>query len=222
MLLRYLWLCMLVLALMPVNAQTDSTEADEEGDDFEWFKPDMNTTHKFGVKIGVNTSTMLGGELENPRAAFGLNGSIYYRYRFTEKSAIQADLGISLRGSNFANPSGQYGSIKTYHIDVPVTWVRSLNSKKTSHLVLGAQYSYLLNAYLYIKPSAVAESEQPKLKKDDILLLAGSQFYAGVVGFQIVAKYGLININNGLISGLNPPFKNKDIHNFALEVNFLF
>ena len=46
--------------------------------------------------------------------------------------------------------------------------------------------------------------------------------YAGFIGFQLVAKYGLLNINNGLISGLNPPLKNKDIHNFAFEVNFLF
>lgn len=219
---KYLWLCLLLLAFAPSFAQTDSSETTEEEDDFEWFKADMNTTHKFGLKIGINTSTMLGGELDNPRAAFGLNGSIYYRFRYSNKSAVQADLGISLRGSNFANPTGQYGSIKTYNIDIPLMWVRSLNSKNTSHLIVGAQYSYLLNAFLYIKPNAVAETEQPKLKRDDILLLAGTQFYAGVVGFQIVAKYGLTNINNGLISGLNPPLKNKDIHNFAVEVNFLF
>jgi hypothetical protein len=53
-------------------------------------------------------------------------------------------------------------------------------------------------------------------------LVAGTQFYGGFVGFQIVAKYGLLNINNGLISGLNPLFKNKDIHNFVLEINLLF
>jgi hypothetical protein len=203
-------------------AQTDSVDTDDDNEELTWLKGDMNEVHEYGIKLGFGFSTMLGGELDNPTPAFGLNGSGYYRYRYSEKSAIQTELGISLRGSNFANQVGEYSSIKTYNLDLPLLWVRAINNKKTSHLLLGAQYSYLLNASLFVNPKQIAESQKPKLNPNDVILIAGTQFYTGFVGFQMVAKYGLVNINNGLVSGLNPPLKNKDIHTFALEICLLF
>lgn len=204
-------------------AQTDSTELSEgEDEPLEWLKGDMTETHEYGIRFGLSTSTMLGGELDNPRPLIGLNGAAYYRYKYRPKAAIQVEGGFSMRGSTFANNTGEYSSITMYYIDVPLLWVRSLNQKGTNHLLLGAQYSYMINPDIYLNGKSIPESETPKLKKSDVMAVAGAQFYLGFVGFQLVAKYGLIDINNGLISGLKPALKNKDIHNCTFEINFLF
>ncbi|MES2689111.1 MAG: outer membrane beta-barrel protein [Bacteroidota bacterium] len=205
-------------------AQTDSTALSEEDDDepMEWLKGDMTETHEYGIRFGLGTSTMLGGELDNPRPLIGLNGAAYYRYKYRPKAAIQVEGGVSMRGSTFANGTGEYSSITMYYIDVPLLWVRSLNQKGTNNLLLGAQYSYMLNPDIYIDPSSIADSQTPKFKTSDVMAVAGAQFYVGFVGFQLVAKYGLVDINDGLITGLKPAFKNKDIHNFTFEINFLF
>lgn len=218
-------LCFWVMCLLSSSgfAQTDSSEyeTDEQGE-VKWITGNMNQDKKFGLRLGSHLSTMLGGELTNPRLQFGLNGSVYYRIKYKPTAAVQADLGFSIRGSNFNNQIGEYDLIRTYYLDVPIMWVKSINSTQTTHFLIGAQYSWLLNASIYVKPNALPESQSPQFKKNDVLALSGVQFYGGFVGFQVIAKYGLININDGLINGLNPPLKNKDIHNFALEVNLLF
>lgn len=224
------YLCLFGLALLismslSTYAQTDSADIAMEEDDpgaFEWLKGDMNETHEYGIRLGTNTTTMLGGELKNPTTTFGLNGSVYYRYKFKPKDAVQIDLGFSMRGSNFNNNIGEYEAIRVYYLDAPIMWVHALNQKATTHAVIGLQYSQLLNSSIYIKPQALPESDKPKFKTYDVMALAGAQFYSGFIGFQLIAKYGLVNINDGLIPNLNPAFKNKDIHNFAFEINFLF
>ncbi|TAE87289.1 MAG: hypothetical protein EAY81_04305 [Bacteroidetes bacterium] len=211
-----------MLIWLGAAGQTDSNETMFDDEEPVWLKADMNEVHEYGIRLGTGFSTMLGGELDNPRLALGLNGSGYYRYRYSKRSALQCEVGISFRGSNFDNGSGEYSAIKTYYVDAPLFWVKAIDKTAKTHLILGAQYSRLLSSSIFIDSKQVEENQKPKFKKDDVLLLAGTQFYAGFVGFQLVAKYGLIDINNGLIDGLNPPFKNKDIHNFVLEINFLF
>ncbi len=226
MLVQRLFFIALIFIANFAVAQVDSTNLDDDnGDDdesVEWLKGDMNEDQEFGLRLGTNTTTMLGGELDNPRPMFGLNGAVYFRKKTSPKNAYQIDLGVSIRGSNFNNPIGQYHKLVTYYLDLPLTWVRSINQNNTNHLITGLQFSQLLNSSIYINSDALAETEQPKLLPMDVLAVLGTQFYGGFVGFQIVAKYGLVNINNGLVSGLNPAFKNKDIHNFALELNLLF
>lgn len=219
--MRYTIVFLILLLCFEVQSQTDSTDSDDNEEPI-WLKGDMNETHEFGIKLGCALSTMLGGEMDNPRPTFGLGGAVYYRYKYKPKAAIQAEVGVSSRGSSFANSAGQYSAIKTYYVDVPVLWVKSLSKSNKTHLLLGLQYSALLNASLYLKPNKTAESERPKLKSYDVLTVAGVQFYSGFVGFQIMAKYGLIDINDGLVANLNPPLKNKNINNLSLEFSFLF
>lgn len=220
---RFLLFCTLLPMSLALFAQVDSAESEEwdEGE-IEWLRHNMNEEHVYGIRLGMSTSAMLGGELDNPRPLFGVNGSVYYRYRYTPRAAVQIEAGFSRRGSRFANSPTEYTSIRMYCIDVPLFWVRSLNRKGTSHALVGAQYSRMLEPDIYIGRASRPEEQTPKLKTDDLMLLAGAQFYAGFVGFQLVAKYGLVNINNGLIPTLNPPFKNKDIHHCTFEINFLF
>ncbi len=50
----------------------------------------------------------------------------------------------------------------------------------------------------------------------------GAQFHTPFVGFQVVAKYGFMNINNGLLPNIKPANTGKDIHQFIIELNLLF
>jgi hypothetical protein len=220
---RWLIILLLCIGAVQLQAQVDSTDIELEDDEpGEWLKGNMNETHKFGIRFGLSTSTMFGSELENPRPFFGLNGAGYYRYRYSEKSALQLEVGFSLRGSKFSNAADEYSSLRMYCIDAPLYWVRSINKSNNSHLLIGAQYSYILNPNIYIGRSALPDDVTPKLNPNDVMAVAGTQFYAGFVGFQLLAKYGLIDINNGLIENLKPTYKGGNINNFTFEINFLF
>ncbi len=223
MLKKWFVLILLVFSI-PVFAQTDSTSTNEEDDDDEGVlvKHNMNEQHKFGLKLGVGFCTVTGEEMSNPRPLVGISGSVYYRYKLNEKLAIQPEAGIGLRGSNFNNNNGEYSKLRLYYFDMPMLMVYAINEPKTTHIIGGLQYARLLNASIYVEPNSVAEGTPPALIKNDWSLLAGVQFYGGIVGFQCLLKYGLVNINDGLIPNLNPSFKNKDIHTFALECSLLF
>jgi hypothetical protein len=215
----------LLFSLACMAQQADSTSVDGENDNDEGVisKPDNSGPLKIGIKLGVGYSSMLGGELENPIGTFGLQGSAYLRYRFKPKFAIQTEVGASFRGSNFNNDVDEYTTIKTYYIDVPVLFVFGLNKTATSNLIIGPQYSRLLNSSIYISNGAAPEPDPPKLKKNDLLAVLGAQFYTPFVGFQVLAKYGLININDGLLgANTKPAYKGKDIHNLAIEFNIIF
>lgn len=219
--LRFILLFLFVMPVLMLQAQQDST-ADDSDEEPVLVIPKINPDFKIGVKLGSGASIMLGQELDNAGLTYVLTGGMYIRYKFRPRSAVQMEAYASFRGSNFNNSNGEISSIRTYYLDVPVLWVYSLTESQLTHMVLGLQYSYLFNADLYVKPNVFPEKQTPKLLKSDCMAVGGVQFYTPFVGFQILAKYGLLDINKGLINNLKPAYKGKDIHNFAVEINLLF
>jgi len=205
-----------------VQAQTDSAALIAEDDVMVFVKPPINEETKFGIKIGFGIGTMLGTELANPRPSSILTGGAYYRNRFSKHWSLQPELNISFRGSRFANQPSEYGQIKTYYLDLPILLMRGLNEKNTTNIVGGFQYSRQLNASLYLINSPLPESNAPKLTKQDAAIIIGMQWQTPFVGFQLLAKYGLLNLNNGLLSNLNPPNGGGTIHQAGIELNMLF
>lgn len=214
--------CILLLFAIPLYAQTDSTSLEDDDEEAVLLIPPINEQLKLGVKLGSGVCILLGNELANPRPTYMLSGGAYLRYRFSQRWSLQPEAGVSLRGSNFSNGNGQYESIRMYNIDVPVLLLFGLNEKNRSNLLAGLQYSRILNASLYLKGSTIPENTSPALKKNDLMGVVGAQFHTPFVGFQLVAKYGFININDGLLPGLSPPNTGKDIHHFVVEINMLF
>lgn len=217
-------ICILLLLALQLSAQTepDSTSAEGEDEEGVIFIPTLNEKLKLGVKLGSGISTLMGNELVNPRPTYMLSGGAYVRYRFSEHWSLQPEANISLRGSSFKNGPDQYESIKIYYIDVPLLVMRGFGEKNRSNILAGVQYSRILNSSLYVSGASLPENSSPALKKNDLLGVVGGQFHTPYVGFQLVAKYGFIDINNGLLPGINPPNTGKDIHNFIVEVNLLF
>ncbi|MES2779607.1 MAG: outer membrane beta-barrel protein [Bacteroidota bacterium] len=221
---RFLCFILLLSGALFSQAQTDSTETDSAEDNSEAVLviPPINEQLKVGIKFGSGVCTLLGNELANPRPSYMLSGGAYLRYRFKRHWFIQPEACITYKGSNFNNGTAQYQSVRMYYIDVPVLLMLGLNDENTSNVFVGLQYSRLLNASLYLKDAPLPESTAPAIKKDDLAAVLGTQFHTPFVGFQIAVKYGLIDINNGLLPNLNPPNTGKDIHHFTIEINFLF
>lgn len=204
------------------QAQTDSTDNDDDAE-ATYAKPDNSGPLKLGIKLGSGYATLLGGEMQHATGTIGLDGTAYARYRFKPRFAMQMELGASFRGSKFNNGNGEYSAIKTYYLDVPVMMVIGLNKSALSNLVIGGQYAYLLNSSIYVNPSAYPEPVSPDLKKHDVLAVMGAQFYTPFVGFQLLAKYGLIDINNGLLGANTKPVnQGRDIRHLSIEINFMF
>jgi hypothetical protein len=223
MLKTYSFLILLMVSLS-LSAQTDTTSSEGVEDDEEpsLVIPALNEQVKLGVKLGTGMCMMVGNELVNPRPTYMLSGGAYVRYRFSKHWSIQPEAGISLRGSNFKNGTLEYESIKMYNIDIPVLLLYGLDEKNTKNIIAGVQYSRMLNSSLYIKDELIPQNTSPKLKKNDLMGVVGAQFHTPFVGFQIVAKYGFIDLNDGLLPDLKPANTGKDIHNVVLEINLFF
>lgn len=222
--MRFLLLITFILfSFVCFSQQTDTTGVPEEYDEGVLVKPDNSGPLKLGLKLGAGYSSMLGKELENPAGTFGIDGSAYLRYRFKPMFAFQTEVGASFRGGNFNNGPGEYSSIKTYYIDLPAMIVIAVDKTTNNHIIAGVQYSRLVNSSLYLTNSVSPETNAPSLKKDDVMALIGMQFYTPFVGFQILAKIGVLDINDGLMgANTKPKYKGKDIRNLAIELNFLF
>jgi hypothetical protein len=220
---RFVCLMLLLSATICSSAQTDSTQADEEDNSEPTLViPPINEQLKAGIKFGTGVSTLLGNELSNPRPSYMISGGAYLRYRFKKHWFVQPEANIAFKGSNFNNGTLQYESLRMYYVDVPVLLMRGLNEQNTSNVFAGLQYSRVLNASIYLKDEPLPESSSPAIKNDDLAAVAGAQFHTPFVGFQIAVKYGLIDINNGILPNLNPPNTGKDIHHFVVEFNLLF
>lgn len=204
-------------------AQTDSSTVNED-DNTEptMVIPPINEQLKAGVKLGGGLSVLLGDELKNPVPTYLMTGGAYIRWRFKPHWSLQPELNITFRGSNFNNGDLEYSEIVMYSLDVPVLLMYGWNENNTGNILVGAQYSRLLNSSLYLTNAVIPENTAPSLTKNDLMAVVGTQFHTPYVGFQIAAKYGLIDMNNGLLSNLNPPNTGKSIHPFLFEITLLF
>jgi hypothetical protein len=204
------------------GAQNDSETDSTEDEEYVLVIPPINEQLKIGVKMGTGAGIMLGNELQNPRPKYMINGGVYVHYRFSKRWSIQPETNIAFKGSNFKNGDGQYTSISMYTIDVPLLLMYGVTPQNTTNIFTGVQYSHALNKALYLKGSQIPEGSTLKMHNDDVFAVVGTQFQTPFVGFQIAAKYGLRNLNGGLLPNLNPPNTGKDIHQFVLELNLLF
>lgn len=223
---RFLCFLLLLSGALVSTAQNDSTQTDstkiEEEEESVLVIPPINEQLKVGIKFGTGICMLTGNELTNPRPAYSLSGGAYLRYRFKRHWFVQPEVNIAFKGGNFDNGTSQYSRIRMYYVDVPVLLMRGLNEKNTSNIFVGLQYSLLLNASLSLKNDPLPSSVAPSVKNNDLAAVIGTQFHTPFVGFQIAAKYGLIDINNGLLPDLNPTNTGKDIHHLVLEINLLF
>ncbi len=203
-----------------VEEVADSTLQDDE---VILVKPEPDGNYKYGIKLGVQFSTLLGNENENNLTRFGINGGVYLRKKFkNEKWGYQVELNGSLRGSYFKGGPNDYSLIRLVYLDLPTLFFVNVSKNQNNKILFGPQFSYLLTSAIYKGEASVAYNSEPNLNKFDILACAGYQVRLGHVAIQSLFKYGLININNGLLPEVSPKSQGKNMNNFSFELNFIF
>jgi hypothetical protein len=220
------FLILLVLLIsvfvLPVSGQTEADATDDDDDIGTLVQPEIDPDIKAGIKLGSGISMLVGAETSTSRPYFSLIGGGYLKYKFKKHWFTQPEAMVSRRGSNFRNGADGYARIQLYYLDAPVLLGRGINKDNSTIILTGLQYSRLLNAAVFRQKSIVPEGRTPRINKDDLLVAAGAQFHTPFVGFQLMLKYGLMNINQGLIDGLPPANKGLNLNNLIFEFNLLF
>ena len=180
-------------------------------------------SYKLGIKTAINLSTLLGTELENPTPRFGYTAGAYVYAAINKKWQFQTELLANFKGSNFNNDLEDYTKISTFCLDMPLLLGYKFNDGKNV-VLLGPQASYLSLSSMYIGSNAKAYVNDIGLKPFGIDACAIYQVNGKVVGFQMGAKLGILNMNNGVnFENINPPTgKDGTIQSLSFEIGMLF
>lgn len=187
-----------------------------------------NENFKVGLNAGLNLTSTLGGELQNARIKYGFVVGMYYRQPINKKKTnhLQFDLRAAFKGANYANEGeDKYRKINLFYLDAPLIDYIQLKPKSKHFLVVGAQYSQLMNALIFVNPAQTnPTSEGVNLKNYDISALAGYHFNGYYAGWSLMLTLGLVDINSGLnLPDILPATgTGKPIHNIAFTTLVYF
>lgn len=133
------------------------------------------TEKGFGIKAGINFSdqvTTETGEGVNVRSILRLHGGAYFNYYFLDKLAIQPELMISGKGSDWDDPYYNVRDLLTY-IDIPV--MVKYQVIKMVNINAGPQFGYLLKAMQKDNDSGDKENIKDYYKKPDFAFAIGAE-----------------------------------------------
>jgi hypothetical protein len=129
----------------------------------------------FGIKAGINISDQVTsgtGENVNVRSILRFNGGAYFNYFFSDKIAVQPELLVSGKGSDWDDPAYDVKDLLTY-IDVPVLLRYQVIDLLNIHA--GPQFGYMLNATQKDKASGDVININEYYKKPDLGLVVGAE-----------------------------------------------
>jgi len=181
--------------------------------------------YTIGIKVGTCFSSLIGQELKNPKVKFGFQGGVYYRQRLGTSLHLLTEMNASFRGSNFNNGKTGYSRISLLNLDLPVLLMFDVSAKKNEHLVfMGPQATYIATSDLYVNPDNVSKYKNLDLKPFDVMAVAGYHYNGYYMGWQVAVKYGLLDINDGIMFIDVKPVTGtgKLIRNISLELSMFF
>jgi hypothetical protein len=195
-----------LLTVCRVEAQTLP-----EGDNF-----------KFGLKVGLSGSTLLGDELKNPRPRFGYLAGIYYKQRIKNNWSIYSELTGNVRGSNFKNGADGYSGIHLFTIEMPLTLVYQF--KENHNVSIGPQVSWITASSLFVGSNRKTALDGLGFKPIDFGLSAFYTRSYEVVSIQTGVNIGYRNINRNInFENIKPETGNGGIVRIlSFDVAFIF
>ncbi|CAM3703928.1 porin family protein [Flavobacterium chungbukense] len=99
---------------------------------------------RFGVKGGLNLSTVVGGDVENTKSLVGFHVGGFAEIHIVEKFYIQPELLFSAQGTKFDGPF-EDGDVKLNYLNIPVVAKYYIVDKKFN-VEAGPQLGVLLSA----------------------------------------------------------------------------
>ncbi len=100
---------------------------------------------RFGVKGGLNLSTVVGGEVENTKSLVGFHVGGLAEIHIVEKFYIQPELLFSAQGTKVDGPFGGDSDVKLNYLNIPVVAKYYIVDKKFN-VEAGPQLGVLLSA----------------------------------------------------------------------------
>lgn len=168
-------------------------------------------------------SSMLGDELLNPRPKFGYTAGAYYTRSLNKDWKIYSEFVGNFKGSNFSNGFDEYSSIALFYMDLAILPMYDIVEDKQA-VSIGPYISYLGLSSLYLGEQKKSVLNDLDLKQLDYGLAIYYTAYGNIVGFQIGAKWGIQNINDGInFIDIRPQTgTNGTIQNLGIEIGMLF
>ncbi|MBF4518859.1 PorT family protein [Flavobacterium sp. ANB] len=149
---------------------------------------------KFGVKGGLNLSTITGGNVEDNKSLVGFHVGGFAEIKIAEKFAIQPELLYSAQGSKFdGGPFFEDFDVKVDYLNIPVLAKYYIVEKFS--VEAGPQLGILLSA------KSEGEDVKDSFKSVDLGFNVGA-------GFQFTEN---LSINLRYTIGLSPISDNADI-----------
>lgn len=182
---------------------------------------------KVGMNTGINASTLLGTELENPQLKSAIVLGAAYRQKLSTSIHLGAELNASFRGSRFDNGiTDAYSAVKFIYLDLPINAMINMSGKsENQYLTLGLEPSYLLQSEIYVKPNDIKATYKDVGFQDfDVSAVIGYHFDFYYFGLRPSIRLGLTNINNNLkLDNVFPETgKNGSITNLTFDLKFYF
>jgi len=100
---------------------------------------------RFGIKGGLNMSTVVGGDVDNTKSLVGFHVGGFAEIHVVEKFFIQPELLFSTQGTKFDGDFGNDGDVKLNYLNIPVLGKYYIVDKKFS-VEAGPQLGVLLSA----------------------------------------------------------------------------
>lgn len=100
---------------------------------------------RFGVKGGLNISTVVGGDVEDTKSLVGFHVGGFAEIHIVQRFFIQPELLFSTQGTKVDGPFGADGDIKLNYLNIPVLAKYYIVDKKFS-VEAGPQLGVLLSA----------------------------------------------------------------------------
>ncbi|MFY0643999.1 MAG: PorT family protein [Bacteroidia bacterium] len=187
------------------------------------FAQESGRDYKLGIKTALNFSSLIGTELQNPAPRFGYTAGAYFRTELNKNWGFQAEVLGNFKGSNFNNGEGEYQSIATFYLDFPLLLAYNIKSEK-HQILIGPQVGYLGLSSMYLAKNSKAYINGLGLHPFALDGVLAYQQIGKTVGWQVGAKLGILDINNGLhFENVKPETNtNGSIRSLSFEIGLLF
>lgn len=189
-----------------------------------WGQTEPIGNTRLGIKTSIHASLLNGTEFINERPKFGYTAGAFYQYAFNGNYGLHTEFLGSFRGSKFKNGIGEYSKIALFYLDMPVLLSYQASSDAKNQFAVGPFASYLGLSSLFVGTQKKAEINDLQLKDMDYGVALYYHKKNKIATFQVGAKVGLRNINNGIYFENIMPItgNNGTINNLSLEIGYLF
>ncbi len=212
---------LLIFSLMIFGIQgVAQNTGNEMGDDWD-VSPNLN----FGVKFGYNLSKLVSEELPSSNYKSGMVVGLSAQYAYKKHIQFRGEVNGCIKGGKFSfTPAESLEKLSLFYLDVPLTVGYRVSQKIKLTPFAGVQPSVVFRKDAYKKGEAVPQPVIMNILNYDLGLVGG--FYYGisdVVGIQLMAQYGVLNVNKSLTLPFYPYLgAGKPLYNRSLQLCLVF